>query len=319
MLVILEVTLSFDNAVMNSSVLVRLNQWWQNLFLTAGLAIAVLGVRLFLPVAMVAVTAHLSLGVVVNLALHDSAAYSDHLTAARPVIAAFGSLFLVMVWLDFLIDETKKVHWLGWLERPLARAGRLKTLSVLLALLLVLAMAKLWPGSQELRVQILVAGILGLVTYLSLQGLRRLFEYMGGINEDAPKPRNTTAKRAGWAALGLFIYLEVLDASFSFDGVVGAFALSTNVLVIAIGLGVGALVVREFTVWLARSNAAGSLKYLVHGANYAVGLVALILAVSLVYDLPDVATGVVAAGVIGLAVWSSWPERSKISIDPPTA
>lgn len=307
LLVVLEIGLSFNNAVVNATVLRQLNRWWQGLFLTLGLAVAVLGMRLLLPVAMVALTAHMSLSAVVDQALHHPAEYASALQLARPVIAAFGSVFLLMVWLDFLIDETKKVHWLTWLERPLAKAGRLKTLSVLIALLLLLALARLWPGSQALRLQILVAGITGLVTYLSLQGVRRMFEYLGSS-------RGGTGRRggaAGWAALGLFIYLEVLDATFSFDGVVGAFAISNNVLVIAIGLGVGALVVREFTVLLVRSQALGGLKYLEHGANYSVGLVALLLAVSLVYDVPDVVTGLAGAVVIVWSLLSSLAERRR--------
>jgi hypothetical protein len=309
LLIVLEIGLSFNNAVVNATVLRRLNRWWQGLFLTLGLLVAVLGMRLLLPVLMVAVTAKMSFGAVVDLALHHPTQYAQALGSARPVIAAFGSLFLLMVWLDFLLDETKGVHWLGWLERPLARAGRLKTLSVLLALVLLLVMTRLWPGSEPLRLQILVAGISGLVTYLSLQGLRRMFEYLGGISGDAGQPMVSPMAFSGWAAVGLFVYLEVLDATFSFDGVVGAFAISTNVLAIAIGLGVGALVVREFTVLLVRSNALAGLKYLEHGANYSVGLVALLLAVSLVYNVPDVVTGVVGATVIVLSLISSLAER----------
>lgn len=315
MLIVLEIGLSFNNAVVNATVLRRMSRRWQGLFLTLGLLVAVLGMRLFLPVFMVAVTIHMSLGSVVDLALHFPVQYAQALQQARPVIAAFGSIFLLMVWLDFLIDETKRVHWLDWLERPLAKAGRLKTLSVLIALLLLLALAWLWPGSQALRLQILVSGITGLVTYLLLQGARRLFEYMGGLSE--PGGGRQPGALTGWAAMGLFVYLEVLDATFSFDGVVGAFAISTNVLVIAIGLGVGALVVREFTVLLVRSNALASLKYLEHGANYSVGLVALLLAVSLVYDVPDVVTGVVGAAVIVWSLISSLAERRNTSIDPP--
>jgi hypothetical protein len=316
MLIVLEVGLSFNNAVVNATVLRRMSRWWQGLFLTVGLVVAVLGMRLLLPVLMVAVTARVSLGSVVDMALHYPVQYAQALDHARPVIAAFGSLFLLMVWLDFLLDETKGVHWLGWLERPMAKAGRLKTLSVLISLLLLLAMARLWSGSEELRLQIMVAGILGLVTYLSLQGLRRLFEYLGGISAGSDGGRRL-AGMTGWAALGLFVYLEVLDATFSFDGVVGAFAISTNVLVIAIGLGVGALVVREFTVMLVRSNALAGLRYLEHGANYSVGLVALLLAVGLIYEVPDVVTGVVGTAVIGWSLVSSLIERRNTSTDPP--
>jgi hypothetical protein len=143
-----------------------------------------------------------------------------------------------------------------------------------------------------------------------------LFEYLGGISAGSDGGRRL-AGMTGWAALGLFVYLEVLDATFSFDGVVGAFAISTNVLVIAIGLGVGALVVREFTVMLVRSNALAGLRYLEHGANYSVGLVALLLAVGLIYEVPDVVTGVVGTAVIGWSLVSSLIERRNTSTDPP--
>ena len=116
-------------------------------------------------------------------------------------------------------------------------------------------------------------------------------------------------KPVGVAGLMLFVYLEVLDASFSFDGVVGAFAISTNVLTITLGLGIGALFVRELTVWLVRNDTVKDFIYLEHGAQYSVGALAILLAVGLAYDVPDVVTGLVGVVIIGLSLMSSLAER----------
>ena len=101
----------------------------------------------------------------------------------------------------------------------------------------------------------------------------------GGDEERCPAGGPNGATRAsvlatGKAAFALFCYLEVLDASFSFDGVIGAFAISTDILVIAAGLGIGALFIRSLTVWLVRQGTLDEYVFLEHGAHYALGALA---------------------------------------------
>jgi hypothetical protein len=304
-LAILEISLSFDNAVINATILRRMSAFWQRMFLTVGMVVAVAGMRLLFPIALVSITTGLSFGGVIDLVLHNPAEYGVRLQSAHSVIAAFGGMILFMIFLDFLIDRGKQVHWLAVIERPLARAGHLKLLSAAIALAALLVVAATWAGPDAPRV--LVAGVLGQVVYGVVRGLSLWFERLEGVTPAGSPKRamGATVLATGRRALFMFIYLEMLDASFSFDGVVGAFAISDNVLTIAVGLGIGALFVRELTVWLVRRDALKAFVYLEHGAHYAVGVLAILLAASLAYEVPEAVTGLAGVACIGLALLSS--------------
>jgi len=314
-LCILEVSLSFDNAVINATVLRRLNGYWRKIFLTVGMLIAVVGMRLVFPVAIVAVTAKLSFGAVIDLILLHPLEYAHQLELAHPSIAAFGGMFLLMIFLDFVLDEAKRVHWIAVIEEPLSQGGRLKTLSTLIALMLLLVVCSTW-GQQEAEL-VLSSGVVGIVTYLAVRGFSQLFENLGGVSlEESGKHRNggEVILLAGRAAFFLFLYLEVLDASFSFDGVVGAFAITSNVLTITLGLGIGAFFVRELTIWLVRHDTLSEFVYLEHGAHYAVGALAVLLAASLKYDIPQAVTGLVGVVFIVLSLVSSLNHRNRRAV-----
>lgn len=313
-LAILEISLSFDNAVINATILRRMNAFWQQIFLTVGMVIAVFGMRLVFPIVIVAVTASLDFGTVWDLVLHHPEEYGHKLHDAHPSIAAFGGMFLFMIFLDFLIDSSKRVHWLETIERPLMKVGRLKTFSTLIALTALLMVTSTLAGDHS--EEVLIAGVIGQVTYLGVRGVSQLFEHMGGVEvehgQDKPVVSSKqTMQVAGRAAFFLFLYLEVLDASFSFDGVVGAFAITNDVLTIALGLGVGALFVRALTVWLVRHDTLKEFVYLEHGAHYAVGALAVLLALSLKFEIPEVITGLIGVGFIIGALGSSLMERRK--------
>ena len=303
-LAILEVTLSFDNAVVNAKYLKKMSLLWQKLFLTVGVLIAVFGMRLVFPIAIVALTANLGIGEVIRLAVNDAGAYAEKLETAKPAIYAFGGTFLVMIFLDWLFEE-KEIKWLRPLESVLERLGRLDQLSVVIAGLLVL-LASTVVASGEKRT-VLFSGLTGLVTYLVVAGLDSFFETKDGENEEPVSARGGARAVAtvGKAGFSTFLYLEVLDASFSFDGVIGAFAISTNVLVIAAGLGIGALFVRSLTVYLVRQGTLAEYRYLEHGAHWAIGALAIILLTELKYSIPQAVTGVLGLAFILAAYTSS--------------
>ena len=102
-----------------------------------------------------------------------------------------------------------------------------------------------------------------------------------------------------------FLYLEVLDASFSFDGVIGAFAITQDVVIIMLGLAIGAMFVRSLTVFLVRQGTLDEYVFLEHGAHYAIGTLAAIMLISMTHEIPEVVTGLVGAALIGLSVYSS--------------
>ncbi|MFI9405445.1 DUF475 domain-containing protein [Nocardia sp. NPDC052316] len=308
---ILEVSLSFDNAVINATVLQRMSEFWQRIFLTVGILIAVFGMRLVFPLAIVWITAGLNPVKAFDLALNppegDAAyfpngepSYETLLTDAHPQIAAFGGMFLLLLFLNFIFEE-REITWLSWLERPLARFGKLDMLSVVVASIgLVLTAELLTPDDK--RSTVLLAGLLGMVVYIVVDGLGSMFhteEHVG----DGP---SELAKATGKAGFFLFLYLEVLDASFSFDGVIGAFAITADPIIIALGLGlIGAMFVRSITVYLVRKGTLAEYVYLEHGAHWAIGALAIILFVSIGVHVNELVTGLVGVAFIGAAFVSS--------------
>ncbi|WP_081236021.1 DUF475 domain-containing protein [Streptomyces viridosporus] len=320
-LAVLEVSLSFDNAVINAGILKRLNAFWQKIFLTVGILIAVFGMRLLFPIVIVAVSARLTPSQAVHLALTDKARYQELVTDAHPSIAAFGGMFLLMIFLDFVFED-HETKWLGPVERLLAKIGRIDMLSVCIALAVLLvtsmtfaAHAHQHGGVHADKAQtVLVSGIAGLITYLVVGGLSGFFEDRLAARENESRaeqrPEGVGGGRpavalAGKAAFFTFLYLEVLDASFSFDGVIGAFAITNDIILMALGLGIGAMYVRSLTVYLVRQGTLDDYVYLEHGAHYAIGALALILLVSIQYEINDIVTGLIGVTLICASFYSS--------------
>jgi len=314
-LAVLEVSLSFDNAVVNATVLVRMSAFWQKIFLTVGVAIAVFGMRLIFPLLIVGITAKLNPVEAVRLALEKGdpnkhGTYGYLLHQAHPAIAAFGGVFLLMLFLDFILEE-REITWLSWLERPLARIGKLDQLSVVISMI-VLALAAYELAPSDKVSTVLLSGTLGMVTYLVVNGLGEFFdtdddalEQDGGVVRIASGVGRAVVQAVGKAAFFLFLYLEVLDASFSFDGVVGAFAITSDPIIIAIGLGIGAMFIRSLTVYLVRKGTLAEYVYLEHGALWAIGALAVVLLFTMKFEVPEVVTGLIGVGFIGAALVSS--------------
>lgn len=307
-LAVLEISLSFDNAVVNATVLVKMNDFWQKIFLTIGVVIAVFGMRLVFPLLIVGITAKLNPVEAVRLALEkgdpeEPGTYGFLLNDAHPAIAAFGGAFLLMLFLDFVFEE-KDIHWLTWLEKPLAKIGKLDALSVVVALVVV-ALAGEFLAPDDKVGTVLLSGVLGTVTYLLVNGLGELFDVEDDEEPTAGQAAGQIALRTGKAAFFTFLYLEVLDASFSFDGVIGAFAITSDPIIIAIGLGVGAMFIRSLTIFLVHHGTLSKFPHLEHGALWAIGALATILIVSIEYEIPEVVTGLVGVAFIGLSLLTS--------------
>ncbi|WP_328732586.1 DUF475 domain-containing protein [Streptomyces caniferus] len=316
---ILEISLSFDNAVINAGILRKMNAFWQKIFLTFGILIAVFGMRLVFPVVIVAITAKLGPIEAVNLAIHDKAQYQELVTSAHPAIAAFGGIFLLMIFLDFIFED-RDYKWLSWIEKPMAKMGKLDMLSVIIALVVLLVTAMTVAtdaahGAGDKSATVLLSGVAGLITYLVVGGISGYFEDKLEDDEDdedeegaaalATKGTGAAVGLAGKAAFFMFLYLEVIDASFSFDGVIGAFAITNDIFMMALGLGIGAMYIRSLTVFLVRKGTLDDYVYLEHGAHYAIGALAVILLLTIKYEIPEVVTGLVGIALIGLSFASS--------------
>ncbi len=289
----LEASLSFDNAIVNAGVLAGWDDVWRRRFLTWGMVVAVFGMRLLFPLLIVAVAGNVGPFTAIELALHDPAEYARVLTAAHHQIAAFGGTFLMMVFLHFFVARHKTEHWLGMIERPLTRLGKLEAIEGAVTLVLVLATSRLIE-SEVRSGEFVVAGVWGVVAFILTRGLTALL----GDAEVAGQQ----VVRQGIAG---FFYLELLDASFSFDGVAGAFAMTDNLLIIALGLGAGAMFVRSFTLLLVERGTLDTYRYLEHGAFWAVGVLAVIMLAGVEFHIPEAVTGLLGAFLIVLAMISS--------------
>lgn len=290
-LMLVEITFSFDNAIINARVLAGMSRFWQQMFLTVGMVIAVFGMRLVFPIVLVSITAGISMGDVVSLALHQPTEYAAKVTQAHPYIASFGGMFLLMLALAFFFDPGRKVIWIDIVERPLQRMGKWWVYTGLSTIVLVV-LAYL-PANHH-PYETLIAGFIGIGLQLALDKFNDTFS--------TESTKKTSSAMAGFMA---FMYLQVLDASFSFDGVIGAFAITNDILFITVGLGIGALWVRSLTVLMTRRRTLETYRYLEHGAHYTIGVLAFVLLLGLFVHVPEAIAGVSGLVIVGAAVASS--------------
>ena len=292
---ILEISLSFDNAVVNATVLRDMDPVWQQRFLTIGILIAVFGMRIVFPIAIVSIASGIGPLAAIELSLGNPQEYERIVSSAHIGIAGFGGAFLAMVGLTFFFEEEKDIHWIGTIERLINRFSTVPAVEIGLVLALVYFVSTLLNDADALT--FLTAGVLGLVTFIAVHALGAIIEQ-----------RETRKKAAGEivrSGLGGFLYLEVLDASFSFDGVIGAFALSNNMIIIALGLSIGAMFVRSMTIHLVRTGTLAQYRYLEHGAFWAIIVLGVIMLLSARWHIPETITGLIGAVLIGLSLWWS--------------
>lgn len=298
-LAILEVSLSFDNAVVNAAVLEDMDAVWQQRFLTWGMVIAVFGMRIVFPLAIVAIAAGLGPKEAVELSLNDPRRYEAIVSSAHVGIAGFGGAFLAMVGLSFFFDGEKDVHWITWVEEKLSLVSNIKAAEIALLLVVLYLISGMLPQADALT--FMVSGALGIVTFIAVEALGTVLEM-----RDQARAAQGMVVRSG---LGGFLYLNILDASFSFDGVIGAFALSNNMVIIALGLSIGAMFVRSMTIHLVRKGTLAEYRYLEHGAFWAIIALGAIMLLSAKFHIPETVTGLIGAALIGLSLW--WSIRHK--------
>lgn len=303
-LTLLETTFSADNAVVNSKVLVTMSPFWQKLFMTVGIFIAVFVVRFALPIAIVMATAHIGFGQTLDLALNDPDQYKHELYKTEPVINAFGGTFLLMIALSYFIDYQKKTHWFGFLERYLGKLGKFDNVTTFMMLLATIAV--FFTVDPVHHTTVLIASITAMALHI---GLQLLSAAMGGHDKHV-----SVVQKVGMAAFASFMYLEILDASFSLDGVIGAFALSNDVIIIMAGLGAGAVWVRAMTIHLVRSKALTKYIFLEHGAHWAIGFLGAVMMLKLYHiELPEWIVG--SLGIVFIIAAIFWSKRNRKQLE----
>ena len=292
-LIAIEVAFSFDNAVINAKILERMSNLWRRLFLTVGMLVAIIGMRLVFPILIVSVTAKVGWRRVVDLALHQPGQYAHYLDAAHVSISAFGGGFLLVLVLFFFLDHEREIVWLDRIERPLQRLGGAFSVGPLVGALVISLASFL---SREPAV-VFRSGVAGVLLFTAIRLVIAGLDKLTGASK--------IGNFVGWGAAVAFVYLEVLDASFSFDGVLGAFAITNIVPIIALGLGVGALWVRSLTLYMVNEGVLAEYRYLEHGAHYAILVLAVALLVSIFVSIPNAVTGIVGLGIIIASIIAS--------------
>lgn len=303
MLGLLETSLSFDNAVVNAKVLLTMDHFWRKMFITVGILIAVFGMRVVFPLVIVWAVSDNGLWTVVSMTWKSPLQFQKILVEQHILVAGFGGSFLWMVFTNFFFDSEKDEHWLQWLERPMRKLGKMDSVNVVVTVIISYVFSKFIHGGKG--AEFLSAAVLGVVTYLLVEGFTSLIQAGNKEEEQKDVPKLAVAKlfSTGFAS---FLYLEVLDASFSFDGVIGAFALTNNLLIIALGLGIGAMFVRSLTIKLVEAGTLATYKFLEHGAFWAIGALSLIMYLKAAgVETPEIVSGTLGAGLIGLSFLSS--------------
>lgn len=303
-LAVLEVSISFDNAIVNASILKGMSDLWKKRFLTWGMLIAVFGMRLIFPLLIVSLAAQTNPLSALSIALFQPEEYARIMLSVEHEVAAFGGTFLLLVSLHYFFDVEKEIHWIQILEKPLVKMGHLEAVEIGFSILVLLVISQFIPSSEKLP--FIYSGLAGILTYLGVEAI--------GTFLQMPKSGVQSLERASLAS---FIYLEVLDASFSFDGVVGAFAITNNLILIAIGLGIGAFFVRSITIFIVEHGTLDSFRFLEHGAFYAVWALAAIMFLNTFMHIPEYITGLVGALFIGFSIWASHKYKIRTKKHPP--
>jgi uncharacterized protein len=296
----LESAVSADNAVVNAKILTNWNMKWRRIFIWVGMPVAVFAVRGIVPLEIVSVVGDMSIPEAWNLALNDREGFKVIIESSHDVIMGFGGAFLLMVFLCFMTDKAKEDNWLG--AESMFRYGNFYvwTIAVLAA---VLSVAHFMMPKADFE-SFALSVFIGTALYYGIKLLKL-----------------ATGSGKSYVEQGIvgFLYLEVLDASFSLDGVVAGFAVTNNLIVLMLGLGAGAFLVRSMTLHLLDTGALKTFRFLDNGAFWSIGVLTACMFLSVYVHLPEWFIGGVSLISLGWAVWDSVKANKADDALPPVA
>lgn len=252
-LIVFEVVSSIDNAIINAHVLKKLPKKYQQFFLFWGMLIAVFAVRGLLPFLIVwMVNPALSLAEISKFVFSNDPDIALYVEKSKPLLLLGGGIYLYLVALAWLFLEEKKYAFLveHFIHRKSAWFYAISSISLTIVIYLALKIDPMLAFSATI----------GSTAFFITDGFKKNAE---------EKERQIVSGAVNMSALSMILYLEVLDASFSIDGVIGAFAFTLSVPLILLGNGIGALVVREFTI--RGLEVITKYAYLKNGAMYSIG------------------------------------------------
>ena len=317
---VLELSLSFDNAVVNATILATMALVWRKRFLLWGMIIAVFGVRFVFPILIVYFSTSMGFIDSFNLAINNPDEYEKIIEGSHHIIMSFGGMFLLMLFLKFIFDENKDTHWVKYIEdfaTKLSKVGDIKALFIMFLMLGItyIAPSEVVMGDKMVsvnKIEILIPMIIGVIAFYLLELLKGAIE-LGNENNEEKSDIKITELSGGFIS---FMYLEVIDMSFSLDGVLGAFAITQHVVIIMLGLGVGAMAVRSLTIFMVEREVVSKYIFLEHGAMWSIGLLALSMLVQIFYHLPAMLITTFAIVPIGLAFIHSIYKNKEFITDP---
>ena len=288
----LEISVSIDNAVVNASVLRHMSPFWRKFFVTVGIAVAVFGMRILFPIMIVDFASGTGYMEAFRIATTEPDHYQEIMKDSHVAVMAFGGAFLLTVFLEYFMNAEKDVHWLPGAEHVMSKAGSVKFAETLV-FLLVIAATSLFVAEKDYNT-FLVAAASGWAVHMVIHFFK---EWVGGGDIAAVAARN--------GFIG-FMYLEVLDASFSFDGVVSAFAITNHFWTIALGLGIGAMFVRSMTLYLVDKGTLTEFEYLEPAAFWAIGFLVLTMMLASIHiELGELVVGGGSMLIIGAGLYAS--------------
>ena len=317
---VLELSLSFDNAVVNATILATMALVWRRRFLLWGMIIAVFGVRFVFPILIVYFSTSMGFIDSFELAIKNPDEYEKIIESSHHVIMSFGGMFLLMLFLKFIFDENKDTHWVKYIEQfatKLSKVGDIKALFIMFLMLIITYIApnEVVMGDAMVKVnklEILVPMIIGVIAFYLLELLKGVIELRNEEKESNSEVK-VTELTGGFIS---FMYLEIIDMSFSLDGVLGAFAITQNIIIIMLGLGIGAMAVRSLTIYMVEREVVSKYIFLEHGAMWSIGLLALSMLVQIFHHLPAMLITTFAIVPIGLAFVHSIYKNKEFLIDP---
>jgi uncharacterized protein len=286
-LIVFEVVNSVDNAIVNASVLKTMSMLWRKRFLLIGIITSVFLVRFILPLLIVWISVPNISGADLFLAFTgQSTIAAEAIEAQKPLILMFGGVFLLFLYFHWLFLEKKEPLFIERFIKEKHGVWFFAFAAIILVLVMYLARA---------NSMMMLAAAIGSDTFFILYGLKQTAE---------ESERNLVSGAGTMSDASKFLYLEVLDMTFSFDGVIGAFAFTINLILILIGIGVGAMVVRELTI--RGIDTIAKYKYLKNGALTSIGFLGLFMIVEAFgIEMPSVVPIIVTLGLVGAAFWLS--------------
>ena len=262
----LEIILSFDNAVLNTRILQKMSVFWRKAFLFIGIFISVFLVRLFLPIFLVSASGSLTILDSISLIVNNTNEFQSIINNNYYLMSSFGGSFLIIVSLNFIFT----CMWPNFFQRYC----RVTIFSFVIASFLSLVFIVFYCTVFSYKTYLVHSLFWGLTSSTILSEL------------------NEKLERASINVLGFtaFLYLELLDASFSIDGLLVSFAITQDVLVALVGISIGALYVRSLTIFMLEKDMTYRSSLIEKSVYLSVGFLGLSMWVKNFIDLPDFIT-----------------------------